>query len=357
VPEQKVQLSFESFSRHGRLKIQSLDNFWMATLESRFDLLFNGKAFTLPKKYLFELLEHLGSIHATSYAVRSAVPLPVFETFFDSLKSQTKISVTKENAVSLSLLAREFRLSDVSAECATFSVSVDQFAALSERVSELERQLSSVTFRPAKIEERLDSQEEGLEHIRLHLERLRASNAQSVQETSPRPQKPVGTVEFPLTEKTSLVGLIAYLTRKHGGNVHARGIVTLTLKSMLDGTTYAVRNVLDLTSDPYFYSKNEPGQWVCWDFRDMRVCPTHYTMYADYPKSWVLEGSVDGQNWADMDRQTDNLTFKRSWVIASFAVQMPLECRFIRLTQTDKNHYGDDCLYLRAVEFFGTLAE
>jgi hypothetical protein len=88
----------------------------------------------------------------------------------------------------------------------------------------------------------------------------------------------------------------------------------------------------------------------------MRVRPTHYTLRADCLKSWVVEGSLDGTSWTEIDRQTDNRNF---WgcAAASFAVSKPAEFRFIRLTQTDQNHAGEDQLVLYAVEFFGTLSE
>jgi hypothetical protein len=45
----------------------------------------------------------------------------------------------------------------------------------------------------------------------------------------------------------------------------------------------------------------------------------------------------------EIDRQTDNPTFTRGTAkTARFAVWEPAECRFIRLTQTDKNHDGLD---------------
>jgi hypothetical protein len=80
-------------------------------------------------------------------------------------------------------------------------------------------------------------------------------------------------VKFPLTEAESIDGIISYITRKHGGNVHDKGIVTITSKSVF--SNYAVRNAADLTSNSLFSSKNQPGLWVCWDFHEMRVCPTH----------------------------------------------------------------------------------
>jgi hypothetical protein len=92
-------------------------------------------------------------------------------------------------------------------------------------------------------------------------------------------------------------------------------------------------------------------------------------------KSWVVENSLDGAAWTEIDRETDNKDFKAdSWETlnaghgtASFAVSKPAECRFIRLTQTGKRHpindpffkscNGDDHLVIRAFEVFGTLLE
>jgi hypothetical protein len=131
------------------------------------DLLFDGKSFPVPKKFLFELFEdHQELFTATSYAVQSSVPLDVFENFVNWLKTQGKISVTKGNAASLSLLAKEFFLADLAAECAAFSVPVDSISSLSDRVCKLERRVSSVTSRPGQIAEELESQERGVESLR-----------------------------------------------------------------------------------------------------------------------------------------------------------------------------------------------
>jgi hypothetical protein len=164
-----------------------------------------------------------------------------------------------------------------------------------------------------------------------------------------------------MTKAESLDGIISYLTKKHGGNDHDKGIVTITSKSVDDPEcalkNVALQNVADLTSDSYFQSKDEPGQWVCWDFREMRVRLTHYTLKAPHLKSWMVEGSLDGSSWTEIDRQTDNRNCEFMWNAASFAVSKPAEFRFIRLTQTDNNYVRSDNLFLRAVEFFGTLSD
>jgi hypothetical protein len=164
-------------------------------------------------------------------------------------------------------------------------------------------------------------------------------------------------VECPLKMAGSVDGIISYLTRKHGGNVHDKRIVTLTARSV--SSCYALRSVADPSGRSDFYSDNAPGQWVCWHFREMRVRPTHYTMKTLYLKSWVVESSLDGQTWIGIDRKTDNKDFKEgNWETVSFAVSNSTECHFIRLTQTGKRHFfKDHNLPLRGVEFFGILLE
>jgi hypothetical protein len=114
-------------------------------------------------------------------------------------------------------------------------------------------------------------------------------------------------IEIPMKAAKSMDGIISHLTQKHGGNVQEKGIVTITSKSVhSDNPQFVLKNVADLTSDWYFYSKDEPGQWVCWDFGEMRVRPTHYTIPALFLKSWVVEGSLDGSSWTEFDRKTDD---------------------------------------------------
>jgi hypothetical protein len=152
--------------------------------------------------------------------------------------------------------------------------------------------------------------------------------------------RPPRSLSFPLKEAKSVDGIISYLTWKHGGNVHDKGIVTITSKSVInDDPKYAVWNLADLTSDSVFWSKNEPGQWVCLDFHEMRLRPTHYTIKSYRLKSWVVESSLDGEAWTETDRKADNQDFRGlNWSPVSFAVSKSAECRFIRLTQTGKNH-------------------
>jgi hypothetical protein len=64
---------------------------------------------------------------------------------------------------------------------------------------------------------------------------------------------------------------------------------------------------------------------------------------------------VNGTSWWEIDRQTNNQDF-RHLNTTTFALWKSGQFRFIRLTQTDVDHVGGHYLYVRAAEFFGSLA-
>jgi hypothetical protein len=157
-------------------------------------------------------------------------------------------------------------------------------------------------------------------------------------------------------------GIIPYLTREHGGNLHDNGIVTITSKSVhSDDPEHALRNVFDLDSWSTFLSQDEPNQWICFDFHGLWVSPTHYAVRSHSLDSWLVESSVDGVNWVEIDRRTG----VDPWVEKSFTVSNSDECHFIRLTQTGPNRPDpgydidpppdDYSLSIGAFDVFGNL--
>jgi hypothetical protein len=299
------------------------------------------------------------------------VTLEVFEIFVKSLETGSKVQVTNETAGALSLLAKEFWLDELLLEC--FSVQVvsapEVIAALSDRISKLEDQMSSrfsaiipeLTESVANHERQIQGLRslisglgQNLAKTRADLEELKSVALSPIMPVCPSKERKV--VEFPLKDAKSIDGIISYLTRKHGGNVHDKAIVTITSKSVYS-EGYALRNAADLTSDEYFASLNGPGQWVCWDFREMRIRPTHYVIRSSLLKSWVVESSLDNVQWTEIDAKTDNNDLAEMPHTASFAILKPAECRLIKLTQTGKNHDSEEILGMWAFEVFGTLRE
>ncbi|KAK8852705.1 hypothetical protein M9Y10_017694 [Tritrichomonas musculus] len=61
-----------------------------------------------------------------------------------------------------------------------------------------------------------------------------------------------------------------------------------------------------------FYSKNMAGSLICFEFKDRRVIPSHYTLKSvnwgvnHYnPRSWVVEGRTEGGEFETIDEESD----------------------------------------------------
>ena len=76
--------------------------------------------------------------------------------------------------------------------------------------------------------------------------------------------------------------------------------------------------------------------------------------------SWVLEVSNDGSegSWEVVDRRENNSDLNGEHLTRNFAVgtRPSGAFRFVRLRLTGKNHFGDDRLYICALELFGALS-
>jgi hypothetical protein len=107
-----------------------------------------------------------------------------------------------------------------------------------------------------------------------------------------------------------LDGLITLLTTEYGGNVHETNVVNVTGSSQYQNDPhFHAKNATDLMTNDLFYSEPKKNQWICYDFKGMQVCITHYSIRsaADaVPRDWVAEGSVDGSKWFEMDKRQDD---------------------------------------------------
>jgi hypothetical protein len=182
-------------------------------------------------------------------------------------------------------------------------------------------------------------------------------------------------------------GIIAHLTRECGGNVHDRHIVNVTSGSFEketvganphsgaynDDPKFAAKNAADLETDSVFFSawreKKEdiprtPNNWVCYNFKERRIVPTHYTIRTCggppgwyHLKSWLVETSADGEGWREVAREEDNEQLNGELLTGTFAVADGGECRFIRLVNIGRSYGGSDWLMISAWEIFGSLID
>ena len=151
-----------------------------------------------------------------------------------------------------------------------------------------------------------------------------------------------------------LDGIVAHLTRECGGNVHDKGIVSVTASSV---STFPPKNAVDLGTGSEYQSNEEKDVWLCYDFKGRSVIPKSYSLRSnngrsgpggEYHKSWVIEVSNDDSSWREIDRRDCDLNgaYKIS--------RVPSEgVRFFRIRMT-----GPPCqIRIVSMELFGTLFE
>jgi hypothetical protein len=165
---------------------------------------------------------------------------------------------------------------------------------------------------------------------------------------------------FVLDSNRPFDGIISHLTRECGGNVHTRGIVSITASSNYYNQCY---QVADYDWCNYWYSNDETNSWIQFDFKHRQVSLTNYTIRSDkagcyHPLQWSLAGSNDERSWTTLDqRNTQDLNGDNR--VKSFdckSLQSSTSSfRFLRLTQTGANSSDANYLLLANLEFFGVV--
>jgi hypothetical protein len=169
----------------------------------------------------------------------------------------------------------------------------------------------------------------------------------------------------PFDAEAPLNGIIRYLQGSGVGNVYAQGLVDVTASSTdhtaNKGSNFP-ENVVDLETSACFTTGSAVTQWICLEFKRHHVKVSHYSIRTlggqpgdDHLKSWVVDGSQDGQNWIDLDQRCDNDQLNGSHAVASFEVTRSALCRYIRIRQVGKNHCGNHRIALSAFELFGSV--
>jgi hypothetical protein len=166
-------------------------------------------------------------------------------------------------------------------------------------------------------------------------------------------------------------GIIRHLTREWGANVADRNVGVTASGVYADDEENDPRNAADLDHESHFVStcrnanediRHERNNWICYDFRRRRILPTHYALRScdegpggPHLKSWLVETSVDGENWTEIDHHENNGELNGHRIVQLFSVQHVEECRCIRLVNIGRTHCRDDALHIEAWEIFGSL--
>ena len=165
---------------------------------------------------------------------------------------------------------------------------------------------------------------------------------------------------FSPQQENEFVGIINYLKSK--GDISNQFEITA---SSIGHPNHPPKNVIDYQNRKDFCTKNEPGSWICFDFKENKIIPTNYQIMSSqfgtnnwHPKSWQIQGSNDeteNKNWTTIDEQINCPILNGKWVTHIFQISNSIAYRYIRMIITDKNWYGNYYLFLDSFELYGKL--
>lgn len=154
------------------------------------------------------------------------------------------------------------------------------------------------------------------------------------------------------------------MTDEKGRNVDDNNEVKITSSSLLyNNIKYLPKFAADFNDINFFHSNREQFSWLKYDFKDRKICPTHYSMRTSSctinssPSSWILEASNSGKDWIVLDEQPNKKIFLENGT-ASHTFKITLHqnrnyYQFLRIRTTDKNNHGDNYFAIASIEFFG----
>ena len=165
-----------------------------------------------------------------------------------------------------------------------------------------------------------------------------------------------------------LEGILNFLTKQTGGNIHDNGTIEITSNSIHSDDH--PKNLVDYQSNNYYYpAGNDRNAFVCFDFKDKLIQLTSYSIKSHdddrnckHLRNWVIEVSNDGKTWQEIDRHENEDKLNGRKLIVNFEISPPMKefYRFIRLLETGINWDSRNNRYdgfFSKIEFFGKLQQ
>jgi hypothetical protein len=166
-----------------------------------------------------------------------------------------------------------------------------------------------------------------------------------------------GTIAF---KGDPFCGIAAHFRKQTGENPVKEGLIEVSYQS---GNPYSDK-LFEKDWKCYWSSANAPGQWIAFNFPQHSVVVTDYTLKSpnskqgwNHMKSWVVEGSVDGVEWFEIDKREGNEDLNGKSCVKTWKCLSPRKARIVRIRQIGKNHRNMDDIQLSGVEFFGRVFE
>lgn len=170
-------------------------------------------------------------------------------------------------------------------------------------------------------------------------------------------------ITIPFNGNNEFSGIISYLREKSNQNIE--NVINVTSSSIYENNQNfnPFKAVLFEETAKDFGSGNYENSWICIDFKEHRIKPTHYTVrsgknYSNRPRSWVIECSNDNNRWEILDEENNNTIFNDFLISHTFQInkQDTNEYRYIRMRNTGYDSNGSSYfLFINSIEFYGEL--
>jgi hypothetical protein len=168
----------------------------------------------------------------------------------------------------------------------------------------------------------------------------------------------------PFRADRPLDGIVSFLTRTFGDNIHDLRAVKVSASSHVSSSGVAV--IVDFSSVlKGFATEDLANSWICIDFKTRRLPrstnPSRYSIRtltgsdAHQARSWVLEESNDCAKWITLDSREDTRELSVTSCVEMFSVGNPRFVRLLRIRQTRLCSYSTNRLVLKWPEFFGSV--
>lgn len=170
--------------------------------------------------------------------------------------------------------------------------------------------------------------------------------------------------KFEYDGKNIFDGIVKYLTKITGGNIHDNETIKVTSNSILSDIYHPKTLLNSVKIDKRFSPYQSNGTsfaWICFDFKDYLIKLTYYSIQSAYwsknighIKSWVIEISNDDKNWEEIDKHDNCHDLNGPNLIKTYKVRPNEFSRYVRFRHTcetwDGGTYG-----FNAIEFYGSL--
>ncbi|OHT08544.1 hypothetical protein TRFO_22880 [Tritrichomonas foetus] len=159
-------------------------------------------------------------------------------------------------------------------------------------------------------------------------------------------------------------GIIHHLTKECDGNVHVKEIVDVTSSTV--NSDFYPQNAVDLKNkNSYFQTRNELNGWICYDFKEKKINPTHYSIRSRHDndeggwhlQTWIIEGSNEEGKWIELDSRQNEKSLDFRNAENTFEITKHLNEYFqkLRLRITGMETACEYYLTISALEYFGRL--